>query len=85
MFSEEPVRAAYQVAKDKPDLLEKMACYCGCMKSVENHANNLECFADNHGVGCALCRRIALDASALQDKGMSVENIKKEIDSRYAS
>ena len=83
-FTEPSTRLAYQIARDKPQLLEKMACYCGCMKSVENHTSDLECFADNHGVGCALCRRIAIDADELQEKGMPVEAIKREIDARYA-
>ena len=84
LFTAPDTQKAYQIARDKPALLEKMACYCGCMKSVENHSSNLDCFADNHGAGCALCRRIALEASEMQDKGMAVEAIKKEIDTRYA-
>src|ERR1022692_298513 len=35
VFSEPSTRMAYQIARDKPALLEKMACYCGCMKSIE--------------------------------------------------
>ena len=84
MFSMPETKKAYQVARDKPALLEKMACYCGCMRSIENHTSNLDCFADNHGAGCQLCRRIALEASEMQDKGMPVDDIKKEIDKRYA-
>jgi hypothetical protein len=84
LFTAPETQKAYQIARDKPALLEKMACYCGCMKSVENHTSNLDCFADNHGVGCALCRRIALEANDMQEKGMTVEAIKKEIDTRYA-
>lgn len=84
LFVEPATQAAYKVAKEKPALLEKMPCYCGCMRSIENHTSNLDCFADNHGAGCAMCRRIALEAGEMQDKGISVENIKKEIDARYA-
>jgi hypothetical protein len=84
MFDNPQVHAAYQVAKKKPQLLEKMSCYCGCMNSVENHTSNYECFVDNHGVGCALCRRIALEADELDSKGMPASEIKKTIDARYA-
>ena len=31
LFKDPETRKAYQVAKDKPELLEHMACYCGCM------------------------------------------------------
>jgi hypothetical protein len=83
-FRDPETRKAYQVARDKPALLEKMACYCGCMGSVENHTSNLDCFVDNHGQGCALCRRIALEASEMHDRGVPVDKIKNEIDNRYA-
>src|SRR2546421_2707662 len=62
MFRDVETRKAYQVAKDNPKLLEKMACYCGCMQMTnEAHTSNYDCFIDNHGAGCAMCRRIALD------------------------
>jgi hypothetical protein len=83
-FRDPETKKAYQIAKDKPELLEHMACYCGCMGSVENHTSNLDCFADGHGTGCSLCRRIALDSSEMHDKGMAMDAIKREIDKRYA-
>ncbi len=83
-FKDPETRKAYQVARDKPVLLEKMACYCGCMGSVEDHTSNLECFADNHGQGCALCRRIALEAAEMDARGIPADKIKREIDNRYA-
>ena len=83
-FQNPEVRKAYQVARDKPALLEKMACYCGCMGSVEDHASNQECFTDNHGQGCAICRRIALEASEMDEQKMPADKIKREIDNRYA-
>jgi hypothetical protein len=84
-FRDPETRKAYQIAKDNPKLLEKMACYCGCMTSpADGHTSNYECFVDNHGAGCALCRRIALEAQQMQSLGTKVEAIKREIDSRYA-
>ena len=43
-------REAYQVAKDIPEVLEQVQCYCGCRRSA-GHQNNLFCFTDDHGVG----------------------------------
>lgn len=43
-------RDAYQAAKDVPEVLEQMPCYCGCMQN-SGHKNNLFCFMDQHAVG----------------------------------
>ena len=48
MFTEGVVRQSYQAAKDNPEVLERMACYCGCYSS-SGHRSNLQCYADNHG------------------------------------
>ncbi len=37
----------YRIAKEVPELLEQMPCYCGCGR-VANHQNNLDCYADRH-------------------------------------
>ena len=47
-FSDPEVVRAYQVARDIPEVLEQMPCYCGCFGS-SGHRNNLDCFTDNHG------------------------------------
>ena len=43
-------REAYQVAKDIPEVLQQLQCYCGCKESA-GHQNNLYCFTDGHGAG----------------------------------
>ncbi len=48
-FSEPEVRQAYQIAKDVPEVLEQVPCYCGCYGSA-GHRNNLDCYKDSHGV-----------------------------------
>ena len=47
-FPEPEVKEAYQAAKDTPEPLEYMACYCGCFANAA-HRNNLDCFKDQHG------------------------------------
>jgi len=85
MFRDPETRKAYQIARDNPKLLEKLACYCGCMTSpADAHTSNYECFVDNHGAGCAMCRRIALEAQQMESLGTKVTAIKREIDARYA-
>ena len=48
-FTEPEVHQAYQAAKEAPEALETVACYCGCYSDAR-HRNNLDCYKDNHGV-----------------------------------
>jgi hypothetical protein len=48
-FTDPEIRASYQAAKDSPEALETVACYCGCYSEAQ-HRNNLDCYKDNHGV-----------------------------------
>ena len=83
LFNDERTRAAYQVAKDIPDVLEQLPCFCGCMTSF-GHKNNLFCFKDQHGSGCTLCQDIALDARKMHDQGMSIVQIQDNIKTKYS-
>ncbi len=40
---------AYQIAKEIPDVLAQMPCFCEC--EVYGHENLLDCFIDRHGAG----------------------------------
>jgi uncharacterized protein with PCYCGC motif len=83
LFAEERTRAAYQVAKDIPEVLEQLPCFCGCMTSF-GHKNNLFCFKDQHGSGCSICQDIALDAKKMHDQGMRIAQIQDNIKAKYA-
>ena len=48
-FADDEVRRSYQAAKDIPEVLETVSCYCGCYGSA-GHRNNLDCYRDNHGI-----------------------------------
>lgn len=48
-FTDPEVQQAYQAARDTPEPIENMACYCGCFATA-GHRNNLDCFHDNHGM-----------------------------------
>lgn len=37
----------YRIAREAPELLEQMPCYCGCGK-MAGHQNNLDCYVDRH-------------------------------------
>ena len=82
MFGDEKTRAAYQTAKDIPEVLEQLPCFCGCMSL--GHKNNLFCFKDQHGAGCDMCQNIALDARKMHDQGMSTAQIRENIKTKYS-
>ena len=82
-FTDPEIRLAYQVAKAIPQVLEYLPCYCGCFSNA-GHRNNLDCFRDNHGVDCLMCRSIALEAQHQHSLGVSVRVIKQIVDDRWA-
>jgi hypothetical protein len=82
-FKEPETVKAYEAARAVPEVLEHMPCYCGCFSNA-GHRNNLDCFKDNHGVTCALCRAIAIDSKAMTEQGMATEQINIAINEKYA-
>jgi hypothetical protein len=42
-------KEGYQVAKEIPEILVQIPCFCGC--EAVGHENLLDCFVDEHGVG----------------------------------
>lgn len=41
------VQSAYQIARDIPEVLDQLYCYCRCQENF-NHLNLLTCYTDNH-------------------------------------
>lgn len=44
------VARVYRIAREVPELLERMPCYCGCYVNP-GHRNNLDCYTDRYGAG----------------------------------
>jgi hypothetical protein len=42
-------KRAYQVAREIPEILAQMPCFCGC--EAVGHQSLLDCFVDRHGEG----------------------------------
>jgi len=40
-------RLAHQIARDIPDVLDGLYCYCGCDKTI-GHKSLLSCYTDGH-------------------------------------
>src|ERR1700756_1939603 len=69
------VRKAYRVARDHPELLAQLHCYCGC-ELQDGHKSLLDCYRTNHAASCDICVGEAVTAAKLADEGMPVEQIR---------
>ena len=76
-------RLAYEAAREVPEVLAQLPCYCGCMTG-SGHRNNLDCFHDTHGVECSMCQEIALDARQMYKNGFDIDRIRQTIKDRYS-
>jgi Protein of unknown function with PCYCGC motif len=82
MFSGQ-TREAYQIAKDIPQTLAQLPCFCYCDYSV-GHKSLHSCFEDEHSVGCALCQDSAMMAKELKGDGYNIEQIREKLIAKYS-
>jgi hypothetical protein len=79
---DQDVQAAYNVARQRPELLAQLPCYCGCMVK-SGHRNSLDCFKTTHAAECNICIQTALDAARLADRGISLDGIRRYLRNVY--
>ena len=75
-------KLAYQAAKQIPQTLAQLPCYCHCDRS-QNHKSLHSCFESEHGENCGICINEALMAYNLQKQGVPVTEIRKKIIAAY--
>jgi Protein of unknown function with PCYCGC motif len=75
-------RQAYLVAREHPDLLAQLDCYCGCEQN-EGHKNLLDCFRTNHGATCDICVGEAVTAGQMFAQGTPIDQIRQALRARY--
>lgn len=77
------VRLAYQAAREIPETLAQLPCYCHCDKS-HGHKSLHSCFASDHGESCGICIGEALMAYNLQKRGgLNAAQIRERIIAAY--
>ena len=77
-------RAAYRVAKEIPETLAQLPCYCYCDRGM-GHKSLHSCFEDDHAAHCAVCVDEALLAYTLQkDSQMTPQQVREKIIEKYA-
>ena len=75
-------RQAYTVARDHPELLAQLDCYCGC-EQHEGHKNLLDCFRTDHGASCDICIGEAVTAGQMLSQGTPIDQIRDALRARY--
>ena len=78
-----PPHEAYRIAREHPELLAQLHCYCGCDR-IHGHNNLLDCFRRSHGGHCAICVGEAVDAERMYKAGTPVEQIRDALRQRYS-
>lgn len=77
-------RNAYQAAREIPQTLAQIPCYCHCDQSL-GHKSLHSCFEDDHASSCAVCVNEALMAYRLQKKqGLSAKEIRERIVAEFS-
>jgi hypothetical protein len=78
-------REAYAVAKEIPETLAQLPCYCHCDRSF-GHKSLHTCFIDDHAAHCAVCVDEALLAYRLQkEEKKTPEQVRDIIIEKYSS
>jgi hypothetical protein len=82
---------SYKTAVSLPrEVTTQMPCYCGCADFPTPHRHLLDCFINpdgtytDHASGCDLCGKIVLDVAAQHKQGLSIKEIRANIDAKYS-
>jgi uncharacterized protein with PCYCGC motif len=77
------VRKAYQVAREIPQTLTQLPCFCYC--DTVGHKSLHSCYEDDHSAGCTVCVDSALLASELKQQGLGDAEIRGRLIAKYNS
>jgi hypothetical protein len=78
-FEDPRVRAAYQAAREIPQTLAQLPCFCYCDEPPFSHKSLHSCYEGDHSVGCGTCQDEALMAREFKKEGLSDEEIRNRI------
>jgi hypothetical protein len=77
-------REAYDVAREIPETLAQLPCYCHCDESF-GHKSLHSCYVDDHASHCAVCVDEALLAYRLQkEEKLTPAEVRARIVEQYA-
>ena len=78
------VQLAYRAAREIPQTLAQLPCYCHCDMS-KGHKSLHSCFEDEHGENCGICIGEAVMAHNLERQGLKASQIREQIIRAYGS
>ena len=89
VYINDSVLVGYKIAVKEPKLLANFPCYCFCEEM--GHKNLSYCFLkqgtlgkfDNHAANCNVCNAQTMHAFLLNELGVPVDRIKKEMKKIY--
>jgi hypothetical protein len=76
-------KEVYKLAAEIKSTLDGLFCYCYCKGG--GHYSLLDCFKDDHGAGCDVCKGEARLAYEMTKQGASLEQIRAAIDAQYGT
>jgi hypothetical protein len=74
---------AYQAAREIPEVLDSLYCYCDCKKHF-GHKSLLSCYVDQHALHCDVCIEEALMAYDMHKQGKDIMTIRKAVDETFS-
>lgn len=82
-FSGADVKKAYQIAREIPETLAQLPCFCYCDRAF-GHKSLHSCYETDHSAGCSTCTDEALLAYQLQkEDGLSPAQVREKIIARF--
>jgi len=74
---------AYRAARDIPEVLDSLHCYCECKKNF-GHKSLLTCYVNRHAERCGVCIDEAIMAQKLHKEGKDIVSIRRAVDRAFA-
>ena len=80
----EKARKVYDLAREIPEILDGIHCYCECDGDPMNHRSLLSCFESDQAAGCYACGKEARLVHRLHREGKSLAEIRRAVDREFA-
>ena len=74
----------YDQAREIPEVLDGIHCYCECHDDPMNHRSLLSCFESDQAAGCYACGKEARLVHKLHGEGRTLDEIRAAVDREFA-
>ncbi len=76
-------RMLYDLAREIPEVLDGLHCYCDCHDDPMNHRSLLSCFESDQAAGCYPCGGEARLVHKLHAEGKTLAKIRAAVDKKF--